>query len=68
MATKKLTKIEKAYNLFKTGKKVTAQNLTKRVYGEYSEQNYKNARRIISQLRSYNYDIVSLGDKSYKMN
>lgn len=69
MATKTLTKQEKVYNLLKAGKKVTAQTLTKRAYGEYTEENYKNVRSIISRLRNeFGYDIEALGNKTYKMN
>lgn len=69
MATKTLNKTEKVYNILKSGKRTNGQVLTKKVYGEYNENNYKKVRSIISRLRiNFGYAIDSLGDKMYKMN
>lgn len=65
---KTLTKIQKTYNLLKSGKKVTVTTIAKRLYGAATVQSEENARRIILHLRSdKGYKIDSLGNKQYKL-
>ncbi len=61
-----LTKTEKAWNLLKTGKKVKASTLTKRLYNVHNEKTYKNLRSLISDFRKKGVEIECVEKATYK--
>lgn len=67
MATKKLTKKEKVFNLLKGGKACKASTIAKRVYGDYNASTASSVRSVISNLsrNGYNIELVDVG--TYKM-
>lgn len=77
VATKKTTttknkqgyraKIDKVYNLLKSGKKVSRETLVKNTYGVFNKANNNNMCRLISELRYEGHDIQFVGDGKYQL-
>jgi len=68
MVKKQQTKLEKVFNLLKSGKKVKIQTIAKKVYGSDSEYSIKKARTAISDLRtSKGYEIQLVGKGIYQL-
>ena len=64
MIKKQQTKLEKVFNLLKSGKKVKVQTIAKKVYGSDSKYAIKKARTAISDLRTnkgYEVQLVAKG-------
>lgn len=67
MATKKLTKTQKMYNMLASGKAVKLSTAAKRLYGSDDAVSLKNARRIISALNANgSLDISLVATGTYK--
>lgn len=67
MAKKVLSKIEKAFNLLKDGKKVKVTTIAKKIYGDDSDYSKKNVSTMISDLRKKGYKIVLVEKGIYQL-
>ena len=67
MASKKpATKNEMAWSLFKTGKKIKASTLTKKLYKVHNDKTYKNLRSLISDFRKKGVEIECVAKETYR--
>lgn len=67
MATKKLTKKEKVFNLLKGGKAQKTSTIARRVYGELNASTASSVRSVISILNHEGYKINLIDVGTYKM-
>lgn len=67
MAKKVLSKIEKAFNLLKDGKKVKVTTIAKKVYGDDSDYSKKNVSTMVSDLRKKGYRIILVEKGVYQL-
>ena len=65
---KQTPKVQKVYNLLKSGKNVSATTLAKSAYGVYNKTTYKNTCRIISAIRAKGFEVNATGNGKFKMN